>query len=65
MAGSDAAERATRITTVVFDVDGVLTDGSILLDAAGGEIKRFNVQDGAGIKYLQRAGYRVAILSGR
>jgi 3-deoxy-D-manno-octulosonate 8-phosphate phosphatase (KDO 8-P phosphatase) len=65
MISDDAAERAARITTVVFDVDGVLTDGGIFLDSAGGEIKRFNVQDGTGMKYLMRAGYRLAIVSGR
>jgi 3-deoxy-D-manno-octulosonate 8-phosphate phosphatase (KDO 8-P phosphatase) len=65
MNSSDAARRASKITTVVFDVDGVLTDGGIVLDSAGNEIKRFDVQDGTGIKYLMRAGIRVALLSGR
>lgn len=65
MVKPEATERAGRVKAVVFDVDGVLTDGSILLDARGEEIKRFNVQDGTGIKYLQRAGLRVAIISGR
>lgn len=65
MTSPDAAGRAAKVTTVVFDVDGVLTDGGILIDSTGGEIKRFNVQDGTGIKYLMRAGIRVAIISGR
>lgn len=65
MTSSDAQERARGITTVVFDVDGVLTDGSILLDSAGNETKRFNVHDGTAVKYLMRAGLRVALISGR
>ena len=50
---------------VAFDCDGVLTDGSIIVTDAGDELKVFNAQDGAGIKYLQRAGIQTAILSGR
>ena len=46
-------------------MDGVLTDGSILLMPDGREIKCFNVADGTGIKYLERAGIVTAILSGR
>jgi 3-deoxy-D-manno-octulosonate 8-phosphate phosphatase (KDO 8-P phosphatase) len=49
----------------VFDCDGVLTDGTILIGADGSETKAFNVLDGSGIKYLQRAGLKTAILSGR
>jgi 3-deoxy-D-manno-octulosonate 8-phosphate phosphatase (KDO 8-P phosphatase) len=54
-----------KIKMLIMDVDGVLTDGSILLDAHGEDIKVFNSQDGAGIKYLHRAGLKCAILSGR
>jgi len=50
---------------VVLDVDGVLTDGVIRVGADGEEIKSFHAHDGAGIKYLIRAGIPVAILSGR
>ena len=57
--------RIRRIRLVAFDVDGVLTDGSILLSGGGAEIKVFHAHDGAGIKYLERAGIRTAILSGR
>ena len=53
-----------RVRLVVLDVDGVLADG-IHLDASGEELKRFDAKDGAGIKYLQREGVEVAILSGR
>ena len=58
-------ERAKQIRMVILDVDGVLTDGRIVYDANGVESKFFNVKDGHGIKLLQRAGIRVAIISGR
>ena len=54
-----------RVKLVVFDVDGVLTDGGIILDDRGVETKRFHVRDGSGIKYLIRSGLKVAFLSGR
>jgi 3-deoxy-D-manno-octulosonate 8-phosphate phosphatase (KDO 8-P phosphatase) len=53
------------IKLVVMDVDGVLTDGTISVDEAGRETKHFNVRDWTGIAYLERAGIRTAILSGR
>ena len=59
------AERCAGIELLVLDVDGVLTDGSIHVDDNGVETKRFHVRDGAGIAYWQRAGKRVAIISGR
>lgn len=63
-------DRATalRVKLVCFDVDGVLTDGGIYLgDVAGQrqEFKRYDIQDGLGIKLLQRAGIEVALLTGR
>jgi len=58
-----AAARGVRM--LILDVDGVLTDGSIIMDNQGEEWKRFNVRDGHGIKLLQRAGIDVAILTGR
>jgi 3-deoxy-D-manno-octulosonate 8-phosphate phosphatase (KDO 8-P phosphatase) len=59
---------ARRIKLVVLDVDGVLTDGGIVLGDVGGtrlELKRYDIQDGLGIKMLQRAGIRVALVTGR
>ena len=50
---------------MIFDVDGVLTDGKIIYTDEGAEIKQFDVQDGHGIKMLQRAGIEVALISGR
>ena len=61
----DVATRARNTQLLVLDVDGVLTDGSLLYDGAGREIKAFNVRDGYGIKELMRAGVEVAIISGR
>lgn len=59
---------ARSIRLVALDVDGVLTDGGIYLGAADGkpvELKRYGIQDGLGIHLLQRAGVRVAIVTGR
>lgn len=59
---------ARRIQLVCFDVDGVLTDGGIVLGDAGGtpvELKRYDIQDGLGIKMLQQAGILTAIITGR
>jgi 3-deoxy-D-manno-octulosonate 8-phosphate phosphatase (KDO 8-P phosphatase) len=53
------------IKLLVLDVDGVLTDGTITINADGSESKSFNTLDGHGIKMWQRAGLKVAILSGR
>jgi 3-deoxy-D-manno-octulosonate 8-phosphate phosphatase (KDO 8-P phosphatase) len=61
MAKSDPA----NIDLLIMDVDGVLTDGRIIYDAAGGELKAFHVLDGAGLKYWHRAGKRSAIITGR
>ena len=54
-----------KVRLLILDVDGVLTDGGIYLDAEGRELKRFNVHDGTGIKWAMRAGLTVAIISGR
>ena len=56
---------AAQIRGVVFDVDGVLTDGRIIYSDDGRELKQFNVQDGASIKALMQAGIAVAIITGR
>ena len=59
------AARAAKIELLLLDVDGVLTDGSILYTAEGIEIKRFHVRDGSGLKSWHDLGKRSAILSGR
>jgi len=53
------------IQLLVLDVDGVLTDGSLVINADGSESKTFNALDGHGIKMWRRAGLKVAFLSGR
>lgn len=58
-------EAIEKVKILIMDVDGVLTDGSIIIDDNGLEYKRFCVQDGHAIKMLQRAGYKTAIISGR
>ena len=65
----DAEERARCVELVLMDVDGVLTDGRILLipDGAAGvqEVKMFDVQDGVGITFAHRVGLRTGVLTGR
>jgi 3-deoxy-D-manno-octulosonate 8-phosphate phosphatase (KDO 8-P phosphatase) len=61
----DAHRRAENIKRIIFDVDGVLTDGSIVIHNDGAESKTFNVKDGHGIKLVMRAGITVAIITGR
>jgi len=61
----DALERARRIKLVVFDVDGVMTDGSLYLCDDGQEFKAFNVQDGLGMKLLKASGVELGIITGR
>jgi 3-deoxy-D-manno-octulosonate 8-phosphate phosphatase (KDO 8-P phosphatase) len=53
------------IELLVLDVDGVLTDGRIVLTPTGDEIKSFHVRDGSGMKYWKRAGRKLALITGR
>lgn len=57
--------RAGHLRLLLFDVDGVLTDGSVNVDANGGELKRFHIRDGAALAYAQRAGLLTGVLSAR
>lgn len=59
------AERLTAIRLLVLDVDGVLTDGRIIVNDLGVESKHFHVRDGAAIALWNKQGRRTAILSGR
>ena len=61
----DTRARARRLKLMAFDVDGVLTDGSLFYTDDGVEIKAFNTLDGHGLKMLQQAGVTVAIITGR
>jgi 3-deoxy-D-manno-octulosonate 8-phosphate phosphatase (KDO 8-P phosphatase) len=61
-----AAQKAESVKLVVLDVDGVMTDGTLLYGADTNlEMKSFNIKDGLGIKLLQRCGIDVAIITGR
>jgi 3-deoxy-D-manno-octulosonate 8-phosphate phosphatase (KDO 8-P phosphatase) len=54
-----------KIKMLALDVDGVLTDGALIINADGSESKFFNSLDGHGIRMWQRAGLKVALISGR
>jgi 3-deoxy-D-manno-octulosonate 8-phosphate phosphatase (KDO 8-P phosphatase) len=58
-------EKAQNIKAILFDVDGVLTDGGIIYDDTGLEYKRYNVKDGQIISHLKRLGFIVGAITGR
>jgi len=58
-------ERASRVRLMLFDVDGVLTDGTLYMGEGGELIKAFHVRDGHGLKMLRESGIEVALLSSR
>jgi YrbI family 3-deoxy-D-manno-octulosonate 8-phosphate phosphatase len=58
-------EKAAKITTLVLDVDGVLTNGHITINDRGEETKSFHVRDGMGLRLLMHAGIEVIIITGR
>src|SRR4030042_3044348 len=58
-------DRAARIKLLILDVDGVMTDGRIMLNDCGEEIKSFNVKDGQGLQILMRSGVDVVLITGR
>jgi YrbI family 3-deoxy-D-manno-octulosonate 8-phosphate phosphatase len=57
--------RCRKIELILADVDGVLTDGGVVLDNQGIETKQFHIRDGLGIKLWQRAGYHVGLITSR
>ncbi|WJW74856.1 3-deoxy-manno-octulosonate-8-phosphatase KdsC [Thiohalobacter sp. IOR34] len=61
----DILAKAARIQLVVFDVDGVLTDGSLFYGDDGQEYKAFNSRDGHGMKMLKKHGVEIGIITGR
>jgi len=61
----DIQKKAAAIRLIVFDVDGVLTDGSLYIGDDGQEYKAFNSKDGHGMKMLQATGVQIAIITGR
>ena len=58
-------DRAKKIRLVIFDVDGVLTDGSLYMGDDGQEYKAFHSRDGHGMKMLQKTGVKIGIITGR
>ncbi len=58
-------QRAAGLEWLLFDVDGVLTDGGLYYSPRGEQLKRFNVQDGLGFRLAQGAGLKLGLLSGR
>ena len=62
---TDAKARASRIKLMAFDVDGVLSDGSLFYTDEGVEIKAFNSLDGLGLNLLRKAGVTIAVITGR
>jgi len=58
-------ERVADIRLLLFDVDGVLTDGVVLMHGDGSETKRFHIRDGAAMVWAQRAGLLIGLLSAR
>jgi 3-deoxy-D-manno-octulosonate 8-phosphate phosphatase (KDO 8-P phosphatase) len=61
----DALARARAVRLAIFDVDGVMTDGTLYIGGEGEAFKAFNILDGHGVKMLHAAGVAAAILSGR
>lgn len=62
---TDYQTRAANIRLVIFDVDGVLTDGKLYFDDQGNENKAFHARDGLGLNLLRKTGVEVAVISGR
>jgi YrbI family 3-deoxy-D-manno-octulosonate 8-phosphate phosphatase len=58
-------DRLQGVELILSDVDGVMTDGSLVYDNQGIETKRFHIQDGLGIKLWQRSGFRFGIITAR
>ena len=65
IADDELARRAKALDWLLFDVDGVFTDGRLFYGARGEQWKVFHVRDGFGLRLAQRAGLKVGILSGR
>ncbi len=62
---TDVRERLERVRLLVLDVDGVLTDGTLIYSADGEDKKRFSVRDGLAIRLLLKAGIQIAVITGR
>jgi 3-deoxy-D-manno-octulosonate 8-phosphate phosphatase (KDO 8-P phosphatase) len=62
---ADLHERAQRVRLLLLDVDGVLTDGTVAITSDGHESKAFSIRDGLAMKWAQRHGLEIGLLSGR
>ncbi len=60
-----ARESARHLKLMIFDVDGVMTDGTLYYSERGEELKAFNIQDGLGVKMLKQSGVELALITGR
>ncbi len=65
MISQNLKDRAAKVKLVILDVDGVLTDGRIVLGCFGDELKFFDIQDGHGMVMLHRAGFKTVLITGR
>lgn len=65
MSGADVDRRAAAVKMILFDVDGVLTDGRVTINGDGTESKVFAIRDGIAMVWAQRAGIKVGFLSAR
>ena len=65
LATDDIDRRAAAVRMILFDVDGVLTDGRVVINADGSESKTFFIRDGIAMVWAQRAGIKVGFLSAR
>jgi len=63
--GKILRQKIAAISVLIMDVDGVMTDGKIIIDDLGNETKHFNARDGHGMKLLMRAGIEIFLLTGR
>ena len=63
--GASLQERLLAVEMLVLDVDGVLTEGSVIYDETGNEWKHFHVRDGSGLKIWNHVGRRAALITGR
>ena len=57
-------ENLTQITTFILDIDGVLTDGTIIIEPTGEQTRTMNIKDGFAIRLAEKRGFKVAIISG-
>ena len=57
-------DKLNQVNTFIFDVDGVLTDGSVLVTEKGEQLRQFNIKDGYALQLAVKRGYRVIIISG-